>query len=61
MIVDFRRRPLTPPYLNILINTVFTVDSFRFLGSTIFMDLICRHCLIKGPAEVIFPTTAREV
>ncbi|KAI7795258.1 hypothetical protein IRJ41_012982 [Triplophysa rosa] len=39
MIVDFRRNPPSLPPLTILDSTVDTVESFRFLGSTISQDL----------------------
>jgi len=39
MIVDFRRNPPALPLLTILNSTVATVESFRFLGTTISQDL----------------------
>ncbi|KAK3521157.1 hypothetical protein QTP70_000517 [Hemibagrus guttatus] len=39
MVVDFRRNPLALPPLTIMDSTVATVESFRFLGSTISQDL----------------------
>ncbi len=39
MIVDFRRNPPALPPLTIMNSIVTTVDSFRFLGSTISQDL----------------------
>ncbi len=39
MSVDFRRNPLALPPLTIMNSTVTTVESFRFLGSTIYQDL----------------------
>ncbi len=39
MIVDFRRIPPTLPPLTIMDSTVTTVESFRFLGTTISQDL----------------------
>ncbi len=39
MIVDFRRNPPALPPLTIMNSTVTAVESFRFLGTTIFQDL----------------------
>ena len=39
MIMDSRRIHSTPHPLNILNNTVSIVDTFRFLGSTVFWDM----------------------
>ncbi len=39
MIVDFRRNPPALPPLTIMNSTVKTVESFRFLGTTISQDL----------------------
>ncbi len=39
MIVDFRRNPPALPPLTIMNSTVTTVESFRFLGTTISQDL----------------------
>uniref|UniRef100_A0A672MN05 Reverse transcriptase domain-containing protein n=1 Tax=Sinocyclocheilus grahami TaxID=75366 RepID=A0A672MN05_SINGR len=39
MIVDFRRNPPALPPLTIMDSTVTTVESFRFLGTTISQDL----------------------
>ncbi|KAK3543187.1 hypothetical protein QTP70_012291 [Hemibagrus guttatus] len=39
MVVDFRRNPPALPLLTIMDSTVATVESFRFLGSTISQDL----------------------
>ncbi|KAK3510757.1 hypothetical protein QTP70_022468 [Hemibagrus guttatus] len=39
MVVDFRRNPPALPPLTIMNSTVATVESFRFLGSTIAQDL----------------------
>ncbi|KAK3548630.1 hypothetical protein QTP70_015943, partial [Hemibagrus guttatus] len=39
MIVDFRRNTPALPPLTIMNSTVLTVESFRFLGTTIFQDL----------------------
>ncbi len=39
MSLDFRRNPLALPPLTIMNSTVTTVESFRFLGSTIYQDL----------------------
>ncbi len=39
MIVDFRRNPHALPPLTIMNSTVTAVDSFRFLGTTIYQDL----------------------
>ncbi|KAI5100996.1 gastrula zinc finger protein XlCGF28.1-like [Silurus meridionalis] len=39
MIVDFRRNPLHSPPLTIMNSTVATVESFRFLGTTISQGL----------------------
>ncbi len=39
MIVDFKRHPPALPPLTIMNNTVAVVESFRFLGNTIFQDL----------------------
>ncbi|KAK3533333.1 hypothetical protein QTP70_017176, partial [Hemibagrus guttatus] len=39
MIVDFRRTTPALPPLTIMNSTVPTVESFRFLGTTIFQDL----------------------
>ncbi len=38
-IVDFRRNPRALPPLTIMNSTVTAVESFRFLGTTIFQDL----------------------
>ncbi len=38
MIVDFRRNPLALRPLTIMNSTVMTVESFRFLGTTISQD-----------------------
>ncbi len=40
MIVDFRRNPPALPPLAITNSTVAAVESFKFLGSTIFQDLM---------------------
>ncbi len=39
MIMDFRRNPPALPSLSIMNSTVMTVESFRFLGTTISQDL----------------------
>ncbi|KAK3549938.1 hypothetical protein QTP86_016875, partial [Hemibagrus guttatus] len=39
MVVDFRRNPAALPPLTIMDSTVATVESFRFMGSTISQDL----------------------
>ncbi len=39
MIVDFRRNPPALPPITIMNSTVTTVESFRFLGTTISQDL----------------------
>ncbi len=39
MIVDFRRTPPALPPITIMNSTVMTVESFRFLGRTIYQDL----------------------
>ncbi len=39
MIVDFRRNPLALPPPTIMNSTVTAVESFRFLGTTISLDL----------------------
>ncbi len=43
MIVDFRRNPPALPPLTIMNSTVTAVESFRFLGTTIFQDLKWDH------------------
>ncbi len=43
MIVDFRRNPPALPPLTIMNSTVTEVESFRFLGTTIFLDLKWDH------------------
>ncbi len=52
MIVDFRRNPPTLPPLTIMNSTVMTVESFRFLGTTISQDLKwdtdIDHCIQSG-------------
>ncbi len=61
MIVDFRRTP--PPPLTIMNST--TVESFRFLVTTISQDLKWDNHIDsysgKGPAEAVLPSPAEEV
>ncbi len=55
--------PCTPP-LTIMNSTVTTVESFRFLGSTISQDMkwdIRIDSIVKGPAEVVLPLPTEEV
>ncbi len=54
MIVDFRRNPPA------LLPTEW-VESFRFLGSTIFQDLNWDNHIEKGPAEAVLPSPAEDV
>ena len=62
--VDFRRSPPTPLPHDILNNTLFGVDTFRFPGSTVSQDQkwtsYVDTCLKNAPAEVILPMTAHE-
>jgi len=37
------------------------VESFRFLGSTIFQDLNWDNHIEKGPAEAVLPSPAEDV
>ncbi len=60
MIVDFRRTP-PPPALTIMNSTVTAVESFRFLGITIYQDLKWDNHIEKGPAEAVLPSPSEEV
>ncbi len=64
MIVNFRRPP-PPPALTIMNSTVTTVESFRFLGTTISQDLKwdvhIESIVKKDPAEVVLSLPAEEV
>ncbi|KAK3551090.1 hypothetical protein QTP70_012176 [Hemibagrus guttatus] len=65
MIVDFRRNTPALPPLTIMNSTVPTVESFRFLGTTISQDLKwdTSHRLHyqKGPTKIVLPSAAEEV
>ncbi len=65
MIVDIRRNPPALLPLTITNSTVTGVESFRFLGTTISLDLKWDNHIDyidkKGPAVIVLPSPAEEV
>ncbi|KAK3548220.1 hypothetical protein QTP70_005157 [Hemibagrus guttatus] len=65
MIVDFRRNTPALPPLTIMNSTVPTVESFRFLGTTISQDLKwdthIDATIKKAQAKIVLPSAAEEV
>ncbi|KAK3541680.1 hypothetical protein QTP86_000571 [Hemibagrus guttatus] len=69
MIADFRRNTPALPPLTIMNSTVPTVESFRFLGTTISQDMrdrihvghSHRRHYQKGPTKIVLPLAAEEV
>ncbi|KAK3562131.1 hypothetical protein QTP86_030129 [Hemibagrus guttatus] len=59
MIVDFRRNTPALPPLTIMNSTVPTVESFRFLGTTISQDHLSGHShrlhCQKDPTKIVLP------
>ncbi len=57
--------PLLPPPLTIMDSTVTTVESFRFLGTTISQDLKwdthIDSIAKKGPIKAVLPSPAEEI
>ncbi len=62
---DFRRNPPCTPTITIMNSTEMTVETFRFLGTTISQELTwdihIDSIVKKGPAAAVLPLPAEEV
>ncbi len=54
MIMDFRRNPPALPPLTIMNSSVTTVESFRFLGTTISQDLKWDNHIVKKAQQRLY-------
>ncbi len=64
MIVDFRRNPPALPPLTIINSTVTAVESFRFLSTTISLDLKWDNhieSMVKKARQRVLPLPTEEV